>query len=225
MKKIIFLILIFNLTHGCYSQFNVGIKGGPSISTIIYDQKTFVQRPVNTELRIGIFGGLTFQYFGDKKIGLQFETLYIQKGFITEFDSLNNTRYERSIDYISVPFLMHAYFGKKSFNISLLLGPYTSYAMSSKEFLTEGTVKTGRSYEFDPEIDNRFEFGLQGGIGLRNTFKFGIIEIQGIFSFTFTGLYKWNAVNKDPEMDRFFELPELAQSQGYQISVSYYYPF
>jgi hypothetical protein len=225
MKTIRIVLLFFIIAGPCYAQFNIGLKGGATFSTIIYDANPYQQNVPDTEILPGIMGGITFQAINEKKAGLQFELLYIQKGFKTKYDSANNSQYERSIDYLSLPFLMHISFGNKSFNISLLLGPYGSYAISSREVLTDGSQSTSRDYEYDPEIDNRFEFGLQGGIGLRNAFSFGIIEIQASLCFTFTSLYKWEAVNKDPEMDRYFILPEVAQNQVYQLSISYYYPF
>jgi hypothetical protein len=225
MKILLTTLLLIIIAVPGYSQFNVGIKAGATFSNILYDKKPFQASSVQTQIRPGIMGGLTFQFIHPKNSGIQFELLYIEKGFSTKFDSIKNTQYERSIEYISLPFLMHVSFGKKSYQISLILGPYVSYAISSSEVLTDGTQKTSRSYSWDPETDNRVEFGLQAGIGIRNKFSFGILEVQGNISFTFTSLFKWEAVNKDPEMDRYFELPEVAQSQVYQIAISYYYPF
>ncbi len=207
-----------------HGQFNMGMKAGVHITSLNYDNR-LGQRPINKEVKVGYLGGITFQYFAQETIGLQFEALLIQKGFKTEYDSVLNTQYERTINYISTPFLMHAFFGKKEYSISLILGPYVSYAFQSNETLTDGTEKTSQKYDYDKNIDNRFEFGLQGGVGLKNTFNFGIIEIQGQYGFSFTSLFKWDAVNKDPEKDRFFEIPEQAQNQGIQLSIHYYYPF
>lgn len=225
-KKILLtLLFLILLAYTAYPQFNVGLKAGATFSNILYDEKPFQVSNVQTQIRPGIMGGLTFQFIYPKNSGIQFELLYVEKGFNTKYDSVNNTRYERSIEYISLPFLMHVSFGKKSYQISLILGSYVSYAISSSELLIDGTQEINRTYAWDKDIDNRFEFGLQAGIGIRNRFSFGIIEVQGNFSFTFTSLYRWEAVNKDPEMDRFFELPEVAQSQVYQVAISYYYPF
>lgn len=224
MKRVLIIFVFMNFPMLGYSQFNMGIKGGATFSNIIYDAG-YDQNSIETQIKPGIMGGLTFQYINPKNAGLQFELLYIQKGFSTKFDSVKNTQYERSIDYISFPFLMHVSFGKKRFQVSLILGPYGSYAIHSREILTEGMQQTDRAYQFDPDTDNRFEFGLQGGVGFRHKFNFGIIEVQGNLSFTFTSLFKWESVNKDPEMDRFFEIPEMAQSQVYQLALSYYYPF
>ncbi|MBR9998980.1 MAG: PorT family protein [Cyclobacteriaceae bacterium] len=225
MKKLLTILVLLHFANISFSQFNVGIKAGATFSNILYDQKPFQQNNVQSQIRPGIMGGLTFQFIHPKNSGIQFEVLYIEKGFNTKYDSINNTQYERSIEYISIPFLMHVSFGKESYQISLILGPYVSYAISSGEVLTDGTQVTSRAYQFDPETDNRFELGLQGGIGIRNEFSFGIIEVQGNISFTFTSLYRWESVNQDPEMDRYFELPEMAQSQVYQVAISYYYPF
>ena len=225
MKKLLTLIILFCISQRGFSQFNVGLKGGVALSNIVYNEKPFQILNIQTQIKPGIMGGLTFQLINPKNAGIQFEFLYVEKGFSTKYDSINNTQYERSIEYISLPFLMHTSFGKKSFQVSIILGPFGSYAISSSEVLTDDTQITKRDYKFDPDTDNRFEFGLQGGIGIRNKFKFGILEVQGTFSYTFTSLYRWEAVNKDPEMDRYFELPETAQSQVYEIAISYYYPF
>jgi hypothetical protein len=222
LLTILFLILFSGTV---YPQFNIGLKAGATFSNILYDEKPFQVSNIQTQIKPGIMGGLTFQFIHPKNAGIQFELLYMEKGFNTKYDSSNNTRYERSIEYISLPILTHISFGKKRFQISLILGSFVSYAISSSELLIDGTQEIRRTYAWDKEIDNRFEFGLQAGIGIRNTFSFGIIEVQGNFSFTFTSLYRWEAVNKDPEMDRFFELPEVAQSQVYHVAISYYYPF
>ena len=203
------------------AQWNVGLKAGVNITWINYDQR-FGQELVEQDFKMGYMGGLTFQYFNQPNIGIQMELLYIQKGFKTKLDTIEIIQYERTIDYISLPMLMHAYIGKKKFNMSILLGPYISYALSSNEKFTEGDMSYQRDYEWDREIDNRFEFGLQAGLGFRNSFSFGVIELEGMFSFGLTSIYKWGAVNSDPDKDIFFPIPEQAQNQGIQITVSYY---
>jgi hypothetical protein len=206
------------------AQWNVGIKAGTNLSWINYDAR-FDQDIIEQDFKLGYMGGLTFQYFNQPNIGIQFETLYIQKGFITKFDTITSIQYERTIDYLSVPALMHVYIGKKRFNFSFLLGPYISYALSSREVFTEGDTSYEEVYAFERERDNRFEFGLQGGIGFRNTFNFGIIELEGNFTFSFTSIYKWGVSNDDPDKDRFFPIPEQTQNQGVQITLSYYRSF
>lgn len=223
MKHFVCILFLFS-SLPLAAQFNLGIKTGANLSRINYIAK-FDQDIVEQDFVLGYVGGLTFQYFTQPHIGLQLEFLYIQKGFKTKYDTLRELQYERSIDYISMPALMHVYLGKGKFNVSLLLGPYVSYALSSSEIFTEGDLRNKQKYVFDQKRDNRFEFGLQGGIGFRNTFSFGIIELQSCFSFTFTSLYKWGISNEDPDKDRFFPIPEQAQNQGIQVNLSYYRSF
>ena len=220
MKKFWFIILMFSSTP-LIAQWNVGLKAGVNITSINYDAR-FNQQVVEQDFKLGYMGGLTFQYFNQANIGLQIEALYIQKGFKTKLDTLEDLQYERTIDYLTIPMLMHAYIGKKRFNMSILLGPYISYALSSNEKFTEGDTSYQQDYEWDREIDNRFEFGLQAGLGFRNSFKFGIIELEGMFLFGMTSIYKWGAFNSDPDKDIFFPLPEQAQNRGILISLSYY---
>ena len=223
MRYLLFVILVF-FSLPSYAQWNVGLKGGVNLSWINYDAR-FDQTIIEQDRIIGYMGGLTFQYFNQPNIGIQFETLYVQKGFKTKMDTVSNIQYERNIDYVSFPALMHAYIGKRRFNMSFVLGPYISYAISSNEKFTEGNNHYEQKYIFDREFDNRFEFGLQAGIGFRNTFNFGIIEVQGNFAYSLTSIYKWGASNKDPDKDRFFPIPEQAQNQGVHITLSYYKSF
>jgi hypothetical protein len=150
------------------------------------------------------------------------EALYIQKGFKTEFDTSSNTQYQRDINYLSIPLLMYVYIGKGKFNFNFMVGTFIGYALSSDEIYTDGDDVFKQKYEYNRDFDNRFELGLQGGIGLRNVFNFGILELQGNFSYNFISIYKWGVSNDDPDKDRFFEIPEQAQIKSLQITLSYY---
>lgn len=206
------------------AQWNVGLKAGVNITWINYEER-FGQDLVEQEFKMGYMGGLTFQYFNQPNIGIQMEVLYIQKGFKTKLDTTSNIQYERTIDYLSLPMLMHAYIGKKKFNMSIILGPFISYALSANEKFTQGDITNQQDYVWDREIDNRFEFGIQAGLGFRNSFRFGIIELEGMFTFGLTSIYKWGVVNQDTDRDIFFPIPEQVKNQGIQITLSYYKSF
>jgi len=220
MKRFL-IILFFLATNTLSAQWNVGIKYGVVQSSLNYDQK-FLQDNIEQDIKLGNVFGLTFQYFNQPHIGLQMEALYTQKGFKTKYDTLSNTQYQRDIDYLTIPMSMYVYIGKGNFNINLILGAFCGYALSSNEIYTEGDNQYEEKYQFDREFDNRFEFGLQGGIGIRNVFNFGILELQGNFSYNFISIYKWGVSNNDPDKDKYFEIPETAQTQGLQITLSYY---
>ena len=211
-------------TQMAQAQVILGLKGGATLSNINYlnkfNQKTFFQ-----EYHLGFSGGLSFQYFHPKNLGLQADFLYIQKGFKSRFDENTGIQYERNIDYLSIPFLMNVYIGQKSFSINLLLGLYGSYAISSQETLRDGNNVNNRKYQFSNAIDNRLDMGLQGGLGLRKIFKFGILQAEGQFAYGLISLFKWDVSNPDPEKDKYFEIPEQAQNQSLMFTLSYLYVF
>jgi hypothetical protein len=101
--------------------------------------------------------------------------------------------YTRTLNSIVVPIVWqpHAYLFKKHFRIYLEAAPTFSYNFSSKFYNEEKyiyayvsdklpaepheAIKEGK-YEFRPERDNRFSFGLRGGIGfdlIFGQFEFG----------------------------------------------------
>ena len=220
MKR--FLIIIFFLmTNTLYGQWNIGIKYGVVQSSLNYDNY-LLQDNIEQDVKLGNVLGLSFQYFNQPHIGLQMDALYTQKGFKTKYDTSTNTQYQRDINYLSIPASMYVYMGKGRFTFNLMIGTLFGYALSSTETFMDGDEVFQEKYEFDREIDNRFELGLQGGIGFRNVFNFGILELQGNFAYNFISIYKWGVRNEDPDMDRFFEIPEIAQIQSLQITLTYY---
>ena len=104
------------------------------------------------------------------------------------------------------------------------MGFFTGYALSSTEtFFYPGGSETNE-YIFDPDRDNRIEYGLQGGGGFKRQFGFGVLQLEGNFIFTLNSVYKWGYESTDPEFKLYFDVPEQAQSQLIQITLSYLYP-
>ena len=103
MRYFLIIILLF-FSAPLFAQWNVGLKAGVNLSWINYDAR-FDQTLIEQNRTLGYMGGLTFQYFNQPNIGIQFETLYIQKGFKTKLDTLTNVQYERNIDYFQLLYL------------------------------------------------------------------------------------------------------------------------
>lgn len=201
----------------------IGIKQGLNLSTISYspwyDQ---FQYHIKFNYKKAYCGGLVFQYFSEKKLGIQAELLYSQKGFITQYDTIRNTQYNRSINYITLPLLMHFYFFQKSTSPFILLGVYGSMALNSKEiYIDNHTVTKTLDYQYDRNRDNRGEYGLDLGFGFRKIFSFGTLQAQGEFNYSFGSLYKWGTRSDNTELDNYFRIPEVAENQVITISLSY----
>lgn len=218
-----FIWLLIN-NPGVKAQFNVGLKSGLNLTSINYNPN-FNQKNIKKDVKIGYMGGLTFQYFNEKVMGLQFELLFIQKGFRTLYDTLTGIQYERTINYITLPFLTQASFGSEKYQFLLMAGVFGSYAVNSTEVLTNGDIVTKRDYHYSPDIDNKFEFGLQGGAGIKWIFHSSILEVEGNYAFSLSSIFRWDTDYNDPAMNQYFRIPEEAQNLALQITISYFHSF
>lgn len=149
---------------------------------------------------LGWNGGLVFRYAGHKVCGMQVEINYMQRGWYE-----SNTGYQRQLDYVELPFLMHLYFGKRArgfFN----LGPQIGYCFRSVE---SGTVpdnyliarnagaesKTAHEYA---AIEKPFDWGLAAGLGFYYRTKHaGVYQLEARFNWSFGNTFN------DSKMDYF----------------------
>ncbi len=117
--------------------------------------------------------GLTYRFDipAQKYVGtIMFELQYVQKGFayLESFDG--TAAYARRLDVIELPILWQPYLplGNKGSRIYLNAGPFLSYTLSSYEqnFDTEtGEIKSEGAYEFDPNNDYYWNYGIAAGLG------------------------------------------------------------
>jgi hypothetical protein len=223
MKKTLIIILFIFSAQTGHAQILIGMKLGFNISSINYNPR-FDQLFIKQQFKYGYSGGIIFQYFTEKYLGLQAELLYSEKGFITKFDTINHTQYERDIRYITLPVLAHFYFSKGKASPFLVGGIFGSMALNSKEILTDQNNSSIRDYLFMMKRDNRGEYGLIGGAGFKGNFSFGTLQIEGTYSYSLSSLYKWGYQSNDPDFERYFKIPEQAQNKVIQISLSYMFP-
>ena len=220
MRCWLLISMIIWISVDTKAQTNLGVKIGSNITSIRYTE-VIGHSTIEMETKIGYIGGLTFQHISTKNFGLQMELNYIQKGWKTKFDTLFNTQYERDIAYLDLPFLTHAYFGMNNIKLIIQLGFYIGYALSSSESFYDGQNVRKEEYIYLPERDNRIEYGIQGGIGFKRIFQFGVIQLEGNYTFTLSSVYKWGYITNDPDFLQYFDIPEEAQNTGIQITLSY----
>ena len=126
--------------------------------------------PIGT---IGVMGQYDFNdWFGIRadlnwtnKANHQYRTMVS-----TDFETLNN--------YIQLPVMASFSFGNQKLRGFLNVGVYggywiNSYYLGGQQFVTSGTTITGIiKNDFDEKRDQRFDYGLVGGIGIEWRFKF-----------------------------------------------------
>ena len=103
---------------------------------------------------------------------------------------------------------MHLYFGKKSFKGFFNLGPQISFCINERE---SGTKHPTNTTQYAP-IDNPFDWGLAGGLGVYyRTNKIGLFQLEARFNYSFGSVFS------NRKTDHF----EFANPIGLSINLAY----
>ena len=169
------------------SRLGVGVNGGMAFNTISFDPtiKQFQHK--------GLSFGLSMRYTCEKYFtticALQAEINYTQLGWKEEIldaygAELEDT-YQRDMNYIQLPLLCRLGWGKESSGLQffILLGPQFGYYISSSAKQSDIWTLNSEGHPNRPnnvyqqydmkDPDNKFEYGLTGGLGLEFSTKHG----------------------------------------------------
>jgi hypothetical protein len=132
-------------------------------------------------------GGLVFRYATHKVCAIQVEANYMQRGWHETITTTTQTiAYNRSLDYIEIPLLMHLYFGKERFRGFLNLGPQIGYCIRDVGTDLPADI-TAPQYL---PIEKPFDWGLAGGLGCYyRTKRIGLFQLEARFNFSMGTLY------------------------------------
>jgi len=171
MKKHAIILAVFLLgTAGTAiaqtGKFEIGAQAGPSIVSL---RGNDVLEKTNTA-GIGFTAGLFVQYNLNETFSLRVDPGFERKGSTTRatvFDEVGNEVAEislrQNLDYISVPLLLRAGFGKK-YKVFANVGPYVSFLAGTSQVEGRNNLPAG-FYQPDPVFLKDVDFGLTGGVG------------------------------------------------------------
>ena len=159
------------------SSLEVGVAGGMNLSRMEF------QPSIRQGLQQGINGGINVRYTSEKYFSMicaaQMEVNFSQRGMIEDFDDGTSNYYSRQINYIEVPLFAHVSWGKeeRGFQFFLNLGPQFGFFISENEkyhgdWDTENRPATIKPL-YGKTIENKFEYGIAGGLGLEYKSKIG----------------------------------------------------
>ncbi len=149
------------------NRYDWGIEGGPNLSTFRIKNNPFLDaRP-----RILGSGGFIFQYNTKKILSFKTGFSYQRKGFQSQDFTYTNSNGDiigegnsaLSFDYITLPILVKASFGKKV-QFFVNAGPYVGFLLAKNErfILDNETISENKNMSGL----NRWDFGITGGIGV-----------------------------------------------------------
>ncbi len=205
MKRLLLLTFVFLLSTlnllaqvGEYrSALAIGVNGGYALNKVSFTPS------VKQGYKGGCTMGITLRYTCERYFkllcALQAEANYTQLGWKEVIETSNDT-YSRTVNYIQVPLLARLALGKEERGPMgyLVLGPQLGFYLNDSDKRggewSESTIALRPNHvvdQYDLPIQNHFEYGITGGLGLEiNTRHAGHFMIEGRYYFALSNIFK-----------------------------------
>ena len=167
------LACVMMLSMAVHAQWRVGVTGGTDYN--LYTMDIQYESDWKTEGRWGATVGITGQYDVTNWLGVRADLNWTQKNYRHYRERLPIS-YRYFNDYLQLPVMASLSVGGKKLCGFVNLGVYGGYWLSSHREGWETNVFSVKYYsfsekvEFDSERDQRWDFGLVGGVGLEYCF-------------------------------------------------------
>lgn len=197
MKRVIFILLTLAVlaSDSLYAQrenfqgeFYFGAGAGPSLTRVDF------LPTVPQAQKSALLGGIAAKYISQKNLGLVVEANYSQRGWQEEFDPESDFSYNRTLNYLEIPFMTHVYFGKRT-RFIVNVGPQISFLLSEDQEMSQALaddVEARREANPDLIIGNQYnpisemqrvDYGFIGGMGIEIQTGVGNFDLEGRYYF------------------------------------------
>ena len=184
LKIVLLILLAFPLW--AQSQLHFGVRGGYSISSVDLvpnlKQRSLYDRALDV--------GLVAKYYDLQYFGFQTELNLTQRGYRKPVD--DEYRYKRISTYAEVPLFMQIRAKYNNLFAHVNIGVTMSYMLNSYHGTDTLGVYVLYKYDLNVLRDNRFDYGLMGGVGVGYDFKFGTLQVEARYHYGFGDLYYYN---------------------------------
>ena len=196
------LALALLLAGPASAQHYLGVRGGYGGGMARFDATN------SYKMRLwhgGPSGGISWKYYSPIPIvgAVQADLQYVTKGFErvlidTDAEGIEHdvSSYTRKLTAIELPFFWHnhVYLNRRRMRLFLNLGVYASYYLSAheqgKDAALTGGAEVDRPYTFNMASDNRFDYGLAGGVGVTYLFRRFEVFLEGRYHLGYSDLMK-----------------------------------
>ncbi len=148
------------------ANISVGVHGGADFSRVFFTPS------VTQGFQPGFNAGFNFRYIEEKHFGFIVEANFEQRGWKEDFEDAPY-EYSRTVNYVTIPFLAHIYFGRRG-RFFINAGPSVSFTLgeSSSSNFDVNHVSPGvggfpirNIYQYTMDVDQKVDYGISAGIG------------------------------------------------------------
>lgn len=179
------------------SNLAVGFNGGYNLSSVDFSPT------IKQGLQPGYTGGLTLRYTTEKYFALicaaQLELNFAQRGWNEMIDDGSHNTYSRTTNYVEIPFFAHLGWGKEERGLQFFVnaGPQLGLYLSDEEhygftaeYPWDDSNRPNHIIEqYGKAIENTFEYGIAGGLGLELKTGIGNFIIEGRYFFGLSDMF------------------------------------
>lgn len=197
------------------SGLELGIKGGPTFSTVSVDDDEGADFSNRTAFGVGAFLRIPL----GSMIAFQPELLYVGKGTKATGDDLEDVELGLELNYIEIPLLIQVPFGAGQGATPYLFGGASlafetgcTFSLESEDVSLD--VDCDEGDEQDLELERKkFDYGAVIGAGLRLPAGSGVFHIEGRYTLGLANL------DDSGNSDDSFKNRSAAAYVGYSISI------
>ena len=208
MKKLILSALVCLFALPMMAQLGeerqnwaVGVNMGMNMTKVDFSPR------IKQKSHNGMAFGLTARYMCEKYFnmicGIQAEINYTQRGWKEDIEDGTEDTYSRTMNYVEIPLLAHLAFGKdaldKGVKFFVNMGPQVAFFLNEKEKMSENWNPSGRPngviQQYGKMVENKFDYGLLGGLGLELSTKAGHFLLEGRYYYGLADF--WGSLKKD----------------------------
>ena len=208
MKKILLVVLTCMFTLPMMAQLGevrnnlaVGVNAGMNMNSVSFSPQ------IKQKSHTGMSLGLTARYISEKYFnmicGIQAELNYTQRGWQENIEDGSENTYSRTMNYVEIPLLAHLAFGKdaldKGTKFFINMGPQIGYFISEKEKMSDewnpAYRPNGVNQQYGKWVENKFDYGLLGGVGMELSTKAGHFLLEGRYYYGLADF--WGNSKKD----------------------------
>ena len=183
------------------SNLAVGVNLGMNMTKVDFSPR------IKQKSHNGMAFGVTARYMCEKYFnmmcGIQAEINYTQRGWKEDIDDGSDNTYSRTMNYIEVPLLAHLAFGKdaldKGSKFFINMGPQVAFFLNEKEKMSEdwnpAYRPNGVNQQYGKWVENKFDYGLLGGLGMELSTKAGHFLLEGRYYYGLADF--WGSSKKD----------------------------
>ena len=183
------------------SNLAVGVNLGMNMTKVDFSPR--IKQKSHNGMALGVTARYMCEKYFNMMCGIQAEINYTQRGWKEDIDDGSDNTYNRTMNYIEVPLLAHLAFGKdaldKGTKFFINMGPQVAFFLNEKEKMSEdwnpAYRPNGVNQQYGKWVENKFDYGLLGGLGVELSTKAGHFLLEGRYYYGLADF--WGSSKKD----------------------------